>query len=210
MKMKLKQSVLEGAFISSGARALRVLCVLSMIFCVLCMALSVMGRQTFDLVTESGSYEDAIYAEKDHEPAMRGLTVSMSDQVHVRAGDPQHIQWTIQVGLSLMYALDIVPFFIACWFLYQVFSNIIQKKIFVEENASCLFYYGVLQCGVSVLAPFLKIFISFVVNQVSADSIYVSTGSGLLSGLIPGIAFIIASYIIHYGIYLLDEVDHTL
>ena len=102
MKMKLKQSVLEGAFISSGARALRVLCVLSMIFCVLCMALSVMGRQTFDLVTESGSYEDAIYAEKDHEPAMRGLTVSMSDQVHVRAGDPQHIQWTIQVGLYLL------------------------------------------------------------------------------------------------------------
>ena len=28
--------------------------------------------------------------------------------------------------------------------------------------------------------------------------------------LIPSIAFIVAAYIIHYGVHLQDEVDHTL
>ncbi len=210
MKMMLKQKIFKGTLIRSGARALRFLCVLSMIFCVMCMALSLMGRQTFDLVTPSGNYENAIYGEKDHESAMRGLTVTMSDHVHVQAGASDNVQWTIQMGLSLMYALDIVPFFFACWFLYRVFSNIVREKIFVEENASCLLYYGILQCGASVFSPFLKVFICFFVNQISRDSIYVSTGSGLLNGLIPGIAFLIAAYIIHYGIDLQDEVDHTL
>ena len=32
----------------------------------------------------------------------------------------------------------------------------------------------------------------------------------LLEALIPGIACVVAAYIIHYGIYLQDEVDHTL
>ena len=27
---------------------------------------------------------------------------------------------------------------------------------------------------------------------------------------LPGIAFIVAAYIIHYGVHLQDEVDHTL
>ena len=32
----------------------------------------------------------------------------------------------------------------------------------------------------------------------------------MLSALIPGIAFLVAAYIIHYGVHLQDEVDHTL
>ena len=113
------------------------------------------------LLPHQGNYENAIYGEKDHESAMRGLTVTMSDHVHVQAGASDNVQWTIQMGLSLMYALDIVPFFFACWFLYRVFSNIVREKIFVEENASCLLYYGILQCGASVFSPFLKVFICF-------------------------------------------------
>lgn len=32
----------------------------------------------------------------------------------------------------------------------------------------------------------------------------------MLNRLFPGIAFLVAAYIIHYGIRLQDEVDHTL
>lgn len=32
----------------------------------------------------------------------------------------------------------------------------------------------------------------------------------MLNSIVPSIAFIVAAYIIHYGISLQDEVDHTL
>ena len=44
----------------------------------------------------------------------------------------------------------------------------------------------------------------------SASQIMISTGSDMLNRLFPGIAFLVAAYIIHYGIRLQDEVDHTL
>ena len=38
----------------------------------------------------------------------------------------------------------------------------------------------------------------------------IATGQGVLNTVISGIAFIVAAYIIHYGVHLQDEVDHTL
>ena len=47
-------------------------------------------------------------------------------------------------------------------------------------------------------------------NLISVDSLSIGTGSTMLNDLIPSLAFIVAAYIIHYGISLQDEVDHTL
>ena len=62
----------------------------------------------------------------------------------------------------------------------------------------------------SVLVPLANIGIVNLVNRFSNSSMRINTGKGWLTELITSIAFIVAAYIIHYGVQLQDEVDHTL
>lgn len=169
-----------------------------------------MGRQTFFLHTDTGTYERAIYAEENHAPHSRSMTVHMGDDIHVWTNDNDQIDLTTHLGLSFMYAINVVPLILAFWFLSRVFSNINKGEIFTEKNAAYLLYYGLLQLFVAVLVPFLKLFICHFVNLISDSQISISTGQDMLNGMVPSIAFIVAAYIIHYGISLQDEVDHTL
>ena len=68
-----------------------------------------MGRQTFFLHTKTGNFERAIYAEENHNSHSRSMTVHTSDDIHVWTNDNDQIDLTIQIGLSLMYAVHIVP-----------------------------------------------------------------------------------------------------
>ena len=109
-----------------------------------------------------------------------------------------------------MYAVHIVPMIFAYWFLSGVFSNINNGHIFTEKNSSYLLYYGILQFSVAVVVPFIKLLICWLTNLVSNGQMSISTGQAMFNMLIPSIAFIVAAYIIHYGVHLQDEVDHTL
>lgn len=109
-----------------------------------------------------------------------------------------------------MYLTNIVPLIICFWFLSRVFNNVSKGRIFTDQNASYLLYYGLIQVAVAVLVPFIKIFISYLANQFTNSELSIATGQNLLNNLIPNIAFIVAAYIIHYGVHLQDEVDHTL
>ena len=138
------------------------------------------------------------------------MTVNMAgDSVYVNSTDDV-IDPTIQIGLSLMYAIHIVPLIFAYWFLGKVFANVAKGKIFVEKNAAYLLRYGVINFLVALLVPFIKLLICQLINLISVDSLSIGTGSTMLNDLILSIAFIVAAYIIHYGITLQDEVDHTL
>ena len=109
-----------------------------------------------------------------------------------------------------MYAVNAIPIIFAFWCFSRVFSNVRKGQIFTEQNASYLLYYGLLQCFVAVLVPFIKLLISWLTNLVSDGRLSISTGQTVINTLIPSIAFIVAAYIIHYGVHLQDEVDHTL
>ena len=199
--MKLVSKFMNERFAKSASRFMCVVCYIIMIVCIICFVLSCMGRQSFSLHTDSGYYENAIYAEENHDPDFRMPTVNM-------VGD--EIYGKIQVGLSLMYAVTIVPAIFGFWFLSRVFTNVSNGQIFTEKNAVYLFYYGVIQFITALLVPFIKLFICFLINSISSDQISISTGSNILNNLIPSIGFLVAAYIIHYGIHLQDEVDHTL
>ena len=97
-----------------------------------------MGRQTFFLHTKTGNFERAIYAEENHNAHSRSMTVFMGDDIHVWTNSSDQIDLTIQLGLSLMYAVNTIPMVLAFWFLSRVFSNIYRGEIFIEKNASCL------------------------------------------------------------------------
>ena len=208
--MKLFQTLANERFARPAAGLIKFACYFAICFYALCTVLSFMGRQTFFLHTKTGNFERAIYAEENHNAHSRSMTVSMGDDIHVWTNSSDQIDWTIQLGLSLMYAVNTIPMVLAFWFLSRVFSNIYRGEIFIEKNASCLLYYGLLQLFVAVIVPFIKLFLCWLTNFVSDGRMSVSTGQRMFNMLIPSIAFIVAAYIIHYGVHLQDEVDHTL
>ncbi len=208
--MRFLQKLTNERFAKSAAQFMKFVCYFVICFYVLCTALSFMGRQTFFLHAKTGSSERAIYAEENHNPHSRSMTVHMGDDIHVWTNNNDQIDLTIQIGLSLMYAVNTVPMIFAFWFLSRVFSNIRKGKIFTEQNAFYLLYYGLLQFLVAVFVPFIKLLICWLTNLVSDSRMSISTGQSMFSTLISSIAFIVAAYIIHYGVHLQDEVDHTL
>ena len=208
--MAFIQKLTNERFAKRVARFMECACYFLICFFILCTVLSLMGRQTFALHTKTGYFERAIIAEEDHDPSSRAMTVHMGDTIHVWTNDNDKIDLMIQIGLSLMYAINTVPIIFAFWFLGRVFSNIREGQIFTEQNASYLLYYGLLQFFVAVFVPFIKLLICRLINLVSDGRLSIGTGQAMFNTLIPSIAFFVAAYIIHYGVHLQDEVDHTL
>lgn len=208
--MKFIPKLANERFARPAAQLMKFACYFAICFYVLCTVLSFMGRQTFFLHTKTGTFERAIYAEENHNSHSRSMTVHTGDDIHVWTNDNDRIDPTIQIGLSFMYAINIVPMIFAYWFLSRVFSNINKGEIFTEQNSSYLLYYGLLQFSVAVFVPFIKLLICWIINLVSNGRMSISTGQTMFNMLIPSIAFIVAAYIIHYGVHLQDEVDHTL
>ena len=208
--MKFIQKLANERFARPAAQLVKFACYFVICFYVLCTVLSFMGRQSFFLHTKTGTFERAICAEENHNAHSRSMTVFTGDDIHVWTNDNDQIDLTIQIGLSLMYAVHIVPMIFAYWFLSRVFSNINKGQIFTEKNSSYLLYYGMLQFSVAVFVPFIKLLICWLTNLISNGRMSISTGQAMFNMLIPSIAFIVAAYIIHYGVHLQDEVDHTL
>lgn len=208
--MKPIQKLINERYARLAARFMTFACYLAILILLLTLALSLMGRQTFYLHTSTASYSSAIYAEKNHNPSSRSLTVYTNDDIHVWTDAHDQIDPTIQIGISLMFAVSVVPLMFAFWFLSRVFVSVSNGQIFTEQNAACLLYYGLLQLSTALFAPFVKLLIAAFVNLICDGRIAVATGKDILSGIIPNVAFLVAAYIIHYGIYLQDEVDHTL
>ncbi len=208
--MKFIQRLENKRFAQLASRLLKYVCYFVICFYTLCMVLSFMGRQSFFLHTSGGTFEGAVYAEENHDYQPHGMTVQTGDNIHVWTNATDKIDLTIHIGLSLMYAVHIAPMVLGFWFLSRVFSNIQKGQIFTEANSAYLFYYGALQFSVAVFVPIIKLFVCWLVNLVSDGRMSLSTGQASLGILISSIAFMVAACIIHYGVHLQDEVDHTL
>ena len=207
---KFASKLLNQQRAESIAHVLRFVCYFAMAFYVFCLILSVLGRQSFTLQANGKSYDDAILAEENHDTESHILTVSTTDSIRVAANQDGQIDPAIRIGLVLIYAISVVPWILALWLLGRVFTNVSDGLIFTEQNASYLLSYGLLQIFIAVLVPIIKQLIGAAANTLSQGQLSLSTGSAMLSDFFVGIAFLIAAYIIHYGISLQDEVDHTL
>lgn len=202
--------LLNERFVRKAASFLQAACWLTICFFALVTVLACLGRQTFTLRTSTDVYEEAIYAEEDHEWSTRMFTVDSGIDIRVTANSDGGVDLATHIGLTLMLAAQALPALAGCWLLSRVFANIAQGRIFVEQNARGLLGYGLLQVYASFVLPFVKILFSQLSNLVSGSKITAfSTYTGV-DELFPGIVFLVAAYIIHYGITLQDEVDHTL
>lgn len=207
--MKQIQKLINEPFAKSAARFMMYICYILILISIIGLVLSFMGRQTFILYTETGMYDSAIYAEESHDWTSRGPTISLNNEIRVRADDGE-IDLITQIGISTMYAIVSIPLIISFWFLSRMFYNISEGKIFIARNASYLLYYGFIKILMVILVPFIHLLISHLVNQFTNNEVSVASGQSFLNELIPNIAFIVAAYIIHYGVHLQDEADHTI
>ena len=82
--MKLIQKLIDERYARLAARFMTLICYLGMVILMLALALSLMGRLAFCLHTNTKTYDIAIYAEEDHDPASRGLMIHMNDDIHVQ------------------------------------------------------------------------------------------------------------------------------
>lgn len=193
-----------------AAQFMKFVCYLIILLYVFCMVLSLMGRQSFWLHAKDGTFENAICAEENHVGYARAVTFRLNDEIRVWTNENDQIDPITQIGLSVIFAVHAFPLILAFGVLSCVFSNIRNGQIFTYKNAVYLFYYGLLQFFAAVLVPFIKLFVCWFITSVSSSRISISTGKDIAGSLIQSIAFIVAAYIIYYGVNLQDEVDHTL
>ncbi|NBH19612.1 DUF2975 domain-containing protein [Clostridiaceae bacterium] len=207
--MKIFYKLTEESFAKPAARFMEFICYFILGFYVLGIIASFMGYQTFHLHTSNGTFEYTIYTLKNTNSHPSCMTVQMGDNIHVWANENAPINLTIQIGLSLLYAVHTLPGIAAFWFLSRVFSNIQKGQIFTERNSSYLLYYGFLQFLSAVFIPFIKLLICWLTSLFAHSRISISTGRYTFHMLISSLAFIVAAYIIHYGVHLQDPTDHT-
>ena len=202
--------LLNERFVRKAASFLQAACWLAICFFALVTVLACLGRQQFTLVTSTDVYEGAIYAERDQGWLSHSFTVTASDSIRVTANSDDGVDLATHIGLTLMFAAQALTGMAGYWLLSRVFANIAQGRIFVEQNARGLLGYGLLQIYAVFLLPFVKLLICNLANLVSDSQIAAWSVQIGPDKLFPSIAFLVAAYIIHYGIALQDEVDHTL
>ena len=208
--MKMLKPLLNERFVRKAASFLQAACWLAICFFALLTVLACLGRQQFTLVTSTDVYEGAIYAERDQGWLSHSFTVTASDSIRVTADSDDGVDLATHIGLTLMFAAQALTGMAGYWLLSRVFANIAQGRIFVEQNARGLLGYGLLQIYAVFLLPFVKLLICNLANLVSDSQIAAWSVQIGPDKLFPSIAFLVAAYIIHYGITLQDEVDHTL
>lgn len=202
--------LLNERLVRKAASFLQAACWLAICFFALVTVLACLGRQQFTLVTSTDVYEGAIYAERDQGWLSRSFTVTASDSIRVTADSDGGVDLATHIGLTLMFAAQALTGMAGYWLLSRVFANIAQGRIFVEQNARGLLGYGLLQIYTVFLLPFVKLLICNLANLVSDSQIAAWSVQIGPDKLFPSLAFLVAAYIIHYGITLQDEVDHTL
>ena len=202
--------LLNERFVRKAASFLQAACWLAICFFALVTVLACLGRQQFTLVTSTDVYEGAIYAERDQGWLSHSFTVTASDSIRVTADSDDGVDLATHIGLTLMFGAQALTGMAGYWLLSRVFANIAQGRIFVEQNARGLLGYGLLQIYAVFLLPFVKLLICNLANLVSDSQIAAWSVQIGPDKLFPSIAFLVAAYIIHYGITLQDEVDHTL
>ncbi|MEG0617038.1 MAG: DUF2975 domain-containing protein [Oscillospiraceae bacterium] len=209
--MKSMHVLLNQKVATNTAKFMKIVCYIIIALFILMLVISFCGRLQYVLDVEGKIYESAIYAEENHDYTTRGFTVTSKDSLRVHSSaDNGKINLKSYIAIVIVFALNIIPLIFAFWYLSKVFDNVAKGEIFVEKNASYLLYYGIISAAVAVIVPFVKLFIVQIANTFIPDRISLATGMNMINQIIPSIAFLVAAYIINYGVHLQDEVDHTL
>ena len=205
--MRFIRKLTSDPFIQRVSECMQIICYLIILLYAVFAVLSCMGRLTFILYTKDAVYENAIVAEEDHGAEKTMLTVSLRDDIRVWADENGEIDGVCRVGLVLLFIVHTAPFLLAFWLLSKVFAHIRDGEIFIQENASCLLWYGILHLFAAVPAPLLKMLICRLVTALSGNKMEILTGKDVFNLVFQSIAFIVAAYIIQCGLRMQENAE---
>lgn len=210
--MNVLSKLLSERVAKKVAAVIEAICYLVMLVYILGLALSIIGRQQVNIHTSTGTYNRAILAEnedgwQDYRRS-RVFMVNTNDEIHISVNDG--VDAVIRIAVSTTFAVRTIPLTISFCLLSRVFRNVSKGQIFISKNAAYLLYFGIIQITAAILTPFINLGIIDIADRLSVNSISIGTGSDMFNQIIPNIAAIVAAYIIHYGVHLQDEADHTL
>ena len=172
--MKIFTRLMNAHVARGAAYVMRLVCFFVIAFGILCLIFSLMGRQSFRLHTSTGVYEDAILADQDG-GSTRNMTVYGTDDIYIDANAADQIEFPTKAALYMISVLNIVPMILAYWFLSRVFTNVNKERIFTDQNAAYILYYGLLQIFSALFVPFIKLLVCELANQSAASQIMIST-----------------------------------
>ncbi|MCL2409269.1 MAG: DUF2975 domain-containing protein [Oscillospiraceae bacterium] len=172
--------------------------------CAFALSVAIILRQAFTF-TLSGEYGQILLAYMSS-PWVSGILPSETWLIFTNG----QFDIATRIGLFVMFAVGSIPQMIGFWVLGRVLGNVRKGSIFTDRNARYLLFFGLVRV-LAVVLPFILQLIVGIANSFSRFSeIQILMRARLFDNAVSGIAFIVAAYIIHYGIHLQDEADHTL
>ena len=201
-------------FARGAARVLRALCLFVMVFYGAALVLTAMGRMSFTLHAPGGTVEAAIWADMPYDAGEEfgggSLRFTLADDIHAWAGEDGRLSPGQKAGIALIAALSVAPLMAAYGALAGVLGRVGAGEIFTDANAHGLLAYGIIRALSALAVPFVKLGVCRIVSALGAGELAISTGQGMFGEIVPALGFLVAAYILHHGIHLQDEVDHTL
>ncbi|MFI3237581.1 MAG: DUF2975 domain-containing protein [Lachnospiraceae bacterium] len=204
-----KNNLLNHKIVSRLSLFMKFMCYIAMLLLTGILILAFRGRLEYTVHTADGNYTNSFYTQETSDSSTGVTTITSDDQLHIYSTDKQ-IEFVTFLSITAMYTLGILPLIFAYFLLSKIFANLEAGAIFIKKNADYLLYYALIKIAVTLLLPFIKMLFFALINKIGTDTIYISTGSDFLNDIMPSIAFLIAVYIIQYGVSLQDEVDATL
>lgn len=171
--------------------------------------LVVLGRVEMDITTPSGHYDRALLVEQDREATARFLFTRISEQDVYLTLKTETAGFFTRLCVALMGLVQAVPAGFCFFFLAGLFRNIAEGRVFVARNAAIFFRSGLILVIASLAGPVLEgLVLPWLINRFTEDRILLSLSVNY-TALFFGFVLLVAAYVFHYGIYLQDEVDHT-
>lgn len=188
---------------------LQSICFLMTFLVLAVMILVLLGRVEINISSPSGYYERALLLEKDHTVTSRIFLADISDQevyLHLK----ENVDFITWLSIALIGITRVLPLGLCFFMLAKFFRNISEGKVFEIANAKVLLKSGTVLMIAFFAVPILcKWAFPQLIRIFSENELQLSFSYNF-SYLFFGTILLVMAYVFRYGIYLQDEVDHTL
>lgn len=141
-----------------------------------------------------------------------GPYVTSQQRLYVTHAESGAVSLLTRCLLVLSPIISALPTALGLLFVCPLLQNIMEKQVFILENARLLLKTGVTLLAGRLLSAVLTIWIfPWLIRGFTDNTLEVSAQLTPFSwGTMLGVILLISSYIFHYGISLQSEVDATL
>ena len=210
--MRRFQRLLNHNTAVGAAKLMKFVCYLMIVGLIIGLCLSIAGRQRFIMIAQTGTYENAMLAFAGRGWEGDGMFAELPNMtVRLFLGPTvENVDLVSRISLSALFVLHVLPVIYSFILMARLFDNVSKGRIFIQKNAYFLLYIGLIRIAVNSLVPIAQLLLGAITEIFTPVRFFLTHNGGIITGSIQYVAILVAAYIIHYGVSLQDEVDHTL